>query len=284
MRVLVLGGTRYFGVHLVNSLLKRDHTVTIATRGRKKDTFGDNVERLIVERTDPDSLAEVIGKRHFDAACDNLAFCSDDVKNLLDTLKCERYVMTSSAAVYCDMRLGIAESGFDPLRHPLEWGPELSYDEGKRQAESALYQKYPQIPSATVRFPYVIGEDDYTGRLCFYVENIIKGVPMNIDNLDEQLAFVRSDEAGDFIAWAAEQKFTGPINGSSTGTISLQEIISYAEQKTGKAAVYSPSGRSGPFNGQESFSLDVVRAGSLGYSFSPLNDWIYDLLDKFLRK
>jgi len=284
VRVLVLGGTHYFGVHLVNSLLKRGHTVAIATRGRKKDMFGDNVERLIVERTDPDSLAEVLGKRHFDAACDNLAFCSDDVKNLLDTLRCERYVMTSSAAVYSDMRPGIEESGFDPLQHPLEWGPELRYDEGKRQAECALFQKYQQVPSAAVRFPYVIGEDDYTGRLYFYVKNVIKGIPMDIDNPDEQLAFVKSDEAGDFLAWAAEQKFTGPINGSSGGAISLQEIISYVEQKTGKAALYSRSGLEGPFNGQEAFSLDTAKAGSLGYRFSPLDGWIYALLDKLMLK
>lgn len=284
MKVLVLGGTRYFGVHLVNSLLGRGHTVTIATRGRRKDRLGDRVERLVIERTDPDSLRGALAGRRFDAACDNLAFCPDDVRHLLENLDCGRYVMTSSAAVYSEMRLDLAEGCFDPFSNPLRWGTGLEYGEGKRQAESALFQRYRQFNPAAVRFPYVIGEDDYTGRLHFYVENIVKGRPMDIDNLAERLAFIRSDEAGDFLAWAAEQSFTGPVNAASKGTISLGEIIGYVEGKTGKKALLSAAGREGPFNGQKSFSLDVSRAESLGYSFTTLDAWIFGLLDSFIEK
>ena len=282
MKVLVLGGTRYFGIHMVDSLLDRGHTVTIATRGRRRDMFGDRVERLVIERTDPDSLKAALGKRRFDAACDNLSFCSDDVKILLDSVDCGRYVMTSSAAVYTDMRLDMSERGFDPLSYRLRWGTGLEYGEGKRQAESALFQRYPEFKPVAVRFPYVIGEDDYTGRLLFYVENTVKGIPMNIDNPDEQLAFVRSDEAGDFLAWTAGQKFTGTVNTASKGTISLREVISHVEDKTGKKAAFSRTGLDGPFNGQKSFSLDVSLAESLGYRFTSLDEWIYGLLDKFI--
>ncbi|MGH4123418.1 MAG: NAD-dependent epimerase/dehydratase family protein [Clostridium sp.] len=35
MNILVLGGTRFFGVHLVDNLLKNGHQVTIANRGNK---------------------------------------------------------------------------------------------------------------------------------------------------------------------------------------------------------------------------------------------------------
>ena len=34
MRVLVLGGTRYFGIPMVKELLARGHNVTIAIRGK----------------------------------------------------------------------------------------------------------------------------------------------------------------------------------------------------------------------------------------------------------
>lgn len=51
MNILVLGGTGFFGKHLVWELLHRGHEVTIATRGRTPDDFGDRVRRLIV---DPD--------------------------------------------------------------------------------------------------------------------------------------------------------------------------------------------------------------------------------------
>lgn len=33
MNILVIGGTRYFGIHMVNKLLEQGHNITIATRG-----------------------------------------------------------------------------------------------------------------------------------------------------------------------------------------------------------------------------------------------------------
>lgn len=286
MKVLVLGGTRFFGVHLVNSLLDKGHNVTIATRGKAKDVFWDKVERIIIERTDPNSLAEVLKNHYFDVVCDNLAYCSNDIKFLLDSLKCGRYVMTSSASIYMNQHLDTAESEFDSLLHPLKWcsRQDYPYDEIKRQAECALFGVYSQFPAVAVRFPYVIGEDDYTQRLYFYVEQIIKGNPMNIDNLKEQIGFINSREAGDFLAWIADQKFIGSINGSNIGTISLQEIINYVEEKTGKKAIYSAEGLDGTYNGQKSFSLDVAHANSLGYNFTELKSWIYELLDKYINK
>jgi nucleoside-diphosphate-sugar epimerase len=284
MKALVLGGTRYFGIHLVNSLLEKGHTVTIATRGRRRDRFGDRVERLIIERTDPDSLRDALAGKHFDAACDNLVFCPDDVRHLLYSLDCGRYIMTSSAAVYSEMRMDLAESCFDPLSYSMRWGTGLDYGEGKRQAESALFQRYGQFNPVAVRFPYVIGEDDYTGRLFFYVENIVKGEPVHIDNRSEKMAFIRSDEAGEFIAWAAGQSFNGPVNAASKGTISLGEVIGYVEKRTGKKAIFSKAGHEGPYNGQKSFSLDVTRAENLGYSFTILEDWIWGLLDRLIEK
>lgn len=34
MNILVIGGTRFFGIHMVNELLTAVHDVTIATRGK----------------------------------------------------------------------------------------------------------------------------------------------------------------------------------------------------------------------------------------------------------
>ena len=59
MNILVLGGTGFFGKHLVWELLHRGHEVTIATRGRTPDDFGDRVRRLIVDRTDARQMEQV---------------------------------------------------------------------------------------------------------------------------------------------------------------------------------------------------------------------------------
>ena len=56
MNILVLGGTRFFGVHMVNALLENGHDVTIATRGKASDYFGDKVRRIILDRSNIDSM------------------------------------------------------------------------------------------------------------------------------------------------------------------------------------------------------------------------------------
>jgi nucleoside-diphosphate-sugar epimerase len=39
MKILVIGGTRYFGIHMVNKLLEQGHEVTIATRGKTPENI-----------------------------------------------------------------------------------------------------------------------------------------------------------------------------------------------------------------------------------------------------
>lgn len=284
MNVLVLGGTRFFGIHMVNSLLNQGHKVTIATRGRANDPFGLQVKRIIIERTDPDSLNSAFRGKHYDVVCDNLAYCSNDVKYLLDNISCDRYVMTSSASVYKNPHINITEDEFNPYDYPLIWcnRADYPYDEAKRQAECALFQYFTSFNGVAVRFPYVIGEDDYTKRLYSYVEAIIKGDSLNIDNLDEKIGFISSHEAGTFLAWAAEQKFVGSINGCNPSAVSLREIIDYVQKKTGIEASLSDDGINGSYNGSKSFSLDVKYAESLGYCFHEIKPWIYQLLDSYI--
>ncbi|GKX30747.1 epimerase [Vallitalea longa] len=286
MKILVLGGTRFFGVHMVNALIKNGHDVTIATRGLTKDNFGEKVDRIIIERTSSDSMAKAFGSKHYDVVCDNLAYCSNDVKYLLDNIECNRYVMTSSASVYDNLHMGITESEYDPYTYGLKWCSrnDYIYPEIKRQAECALFRAYPHVQAVAVRFPYVIGQDDYTERLYFYVNSIVNGIPMNINGLDEQIPFVKSSEAGQFIAWIAERDFTGPINGNNVGTITLHEIIDYVERKTNKKAIYSLEGAEGPYNGVESFDLDTKYAKDSGHRFTELDEWIYKLMDCYIQK
>ena len=89
MKILVIGGTRFFGIHMVNKLLELGHSVTIATRGNAKDNFGDRVSRIILERTNQASMKQNLEDKEFDVAIDNLAYCSNDVKYALETIRCK---------------------------------------------------------------------------------------------------------------------------------------------------------------------------------------------------
>ena len=165
MNILMTGGTRFMGIHCIEALLNHGDHVTIATRGKTPDQFGSQIERIIMDRYDEKSIRGALAGKHFDCVIDTLAYSSNEARVLLNHLPSARYVMISSTAVY-DLHEDTIEAEFNPLQEKPSWGwrKDFSYAEGKRNAERALFQKYKEILGTAVRFPFVIGRDDYTER------------------------------------------------------------------------------------------------------------------------
>lgn len=285
MKILVIGGTRFFGIHMINELLAKGHNVTIATRGRVSDEYGDKVQRIIIERTNEMSMKNALRGKHYDVVIDKIAYCSNDIKYAMEAVDCDKYIYMSSTSVYKPKYINTVESDFNGVSKKLIWCDRTAfpYEEIKRQAECALWQEYSDRNWIAVRYPFAIGKDDYTKRLLYYVEHTIKSIPMNIDNLDCQMGYIRSDEAGKFMAFLVDKDVNGAINGSSEGTISLREIIEYVEKKAGTKAVIDKTGESAPYNGEPEYSINTEKAKSLGFKFSLLQDWIYELLDYYIQ-
>jgi nucleoside-diphosphate-sugar epimerase len=285
VEILVIGGTRYLGIHMVNELLASGHDVTIATRGKASDTFGGRVKRIFLERTKEESVREALSGTHYDVVIDKIAYCSNDIKYVMDVVDCDKYIYMSSTSVYDPKHINTIEEDFDGMGNELIWCDRKAfpYEQIKRQAEFALWQQYSEKNWIAVRYPFAIGKDDYTKRLLFYVEHTIKSIPMNIDNADCQMSYIRSDEAGKFMAFLVDKDFAGAINGASDGTISIKEIIKYVEKKTGTKAIIDSAGEVAPYNGEPEYSVCTDKAKSLGYQFTELKDWIYELLDYYVQ-
>lgn len=284
MKILVIGGTRFFGIHMVNELLAKGHDVTIATRGKASDQYGERVRRIILERTDGESVKNALSGTHYDVVIDKIAYCSNDIKFVMDAVDCDKYIHMSSTSVYDPKHINTIESDFDGFSKDFVWCDRWAfpYEQIKRQAEYALWQAYSDKNWIAVRYPFAIGKDDYTKRLFFYVEHTMKSIPMYVDNPDCQMGFIRSDEAGKFLAFLVDRKITGAINGSAEGTISIREIITYVEEKTGTTAILDASGDPAPYNGEPEYSINTEKAKALGFKFSTLQDWIYGLLDDYI--
>jgi nucleoside-diphosphate-sugar epimerase len=203
----------------------------------------------------------------------------------MDVVDCDKYIYMSSTSVYDPKHINTIEKDFDGMGESLIWCDRKAfpYEQIKRQAEYALWQQYSEKNWISVRYPFAIGKDDYTKRLLFYVEHTIKSIPMNIDNADCQMSYIRSDEAGKFMAFLVDKDFAGAINGASDGTISIKEIIKYVEKKTGTKAIIDSAGEVAPYNGEPEYSVCTDKAKSLGYQFTELKDWIYELLDYYVQ-
>lgn len=285
MNVLVLGGTRYFGIPMVQELLRQGHQVTIGTRQMTQDNFGDTVRRIQVERMDPMQMQQAFKGKHFDVVYDKIAYCSNDIKYAMDAINCDKYIYMSSTSVYEPKKMNTVEDDFDAVGRKFTWCNrfDFPYDEIKRQAECALWQKYRDRKWIAVRYPFAIGKDDYTERLLFYVEHTMKSIPMYIDNIDFQMSYIRSDEAGKFLAFLVDKDVDGAINGGSSRTISIREIIAYVENKTGTKAILDVAGDVAPYNGEPEYSINTDKATALGFRFSALHEWVYELLDYYIE-
>ena len=104
-----------------------------------------------------------------------------------------------------------------------------------------------------------------------------------VAKIDYQMSYIRSDEAGKFLAFLVDKDVKGAINGASDGTISIKEIIEYVEEKTGARAIIDNSGEDAPYNGEPEYSICTDKAKELGYQFTELKDWIYELLDYYIQ-
>ncbi|WP_319805956.1 NAD-dependent epimerase/dehydratase family protein [Bacillus cereus] len=285
-KVLVLGGTRFFGKHLVEALLQAGHDVTIATRGITEDSFGSAVKRLIVDREDEKQLAERLEDKSYDIVYDNLCYSSNAAKIICEVLqgKTKKYIMTSSMAVY-EPAIGLLEENFNPYEYAITYGGrnDFNYSEGKRLAEAVLFQQA-TFPVVAVRFPVVIGENDYTKRLQFYVEHVVKQNPIVLNSLDGKLSFIHEKEAGEFLAWCGMENIEGPINACNNGAISMGEVIRFIEENSGTKVLIQEAGENmAPYNEITNCTLHNRKARELGFPFRELNTEIKNVLQHYIN-
>ena len=60
--------------------------------------------------------------------------------------------------------------------------------------------------------------------------------------------------------------------------------IFFAAYSTGTKAVITTDGDNAPYNSEPEYSINTEKAENLGYKFSNLKDWIFDLLDNYIRE
>ena len=282
--VLVIGGTHANGIKLVERLLELGNNVTIATRGKTPDFFGDNINRVKLDVTDYESVKTAIGGKHFDFIFDNLAYAAKNVKNILSNVKCQKYIQLSSIAVYAMRKINLTENDFDYSHVTIDDDLTINnhyakeYWLGKRQAEAMAYRLHPN--TVTVRIPYVAKTD----RLKYYCQCIIENKPMKINDVMASMNFVLDAEVGNFLPWIAAQNYSGAINLANTGSVTINDIIKYIEKKTGQRAILdNENGLPSPFN-EKSFSLNLDKIKELDYKPLPIEKWFWNIIDEYIAE
>lgn len=272
------------GRQLVSNLIDHGHSVTIATRGKAQDNFGNSVQRLVVDRGDPSRLLSAIGDSEYDIVFDQICYAPNDAFVAVEVFKnrVQNYVFTSSMAVNRDSNEAWVEEGFDPYRYPVRRGnrSDFDYAEGKRLAEAVFYQ-HATFDVAAVRFPVVLGLDDYSKRVEFHIERIQKGIPIGFPNLQAKTSLINDRESGNFLHWVAENRWVGPINACSEGVITWRDFFSVLEEHLERTAIIvTQAGEDdvSPYSESASRYMDTRKAKEAGYTFETLEDWLPNMM------
>ena len=160
MRVLVLGGNRYIGRHLVEELARRGHEVTVFNS--HPSPLPEGVRRLHGDRRVPGTIEEVLGplRDDFDAVMDNTSYQTEDVTPLVELFRgrVQHYVFTSSTAVYLwsDIQPVTEES---TVSDDESVNPSRAYGAGKVRCERLLEGEYERngFPFTSLRVGHTLG-------------------------------------------------------------------------------------------------------------------------------
>lgn len=160
MRVLVTGGNRYIGLHLLFELARRGHDVTVVNSHLAD--MPDGCRRIHADRTVPGALADALGphRDEFDVVFDNTAYDIPDIEPMIELFagRIQHYVFTSSVAVYKRSFIQPVREGF--RRHaPDDPDPRKAYGVGKVRCEDHLRHRYETtgFPATSVRVTHTLG-------------------------------------------------------------------------------------------------------------------------------
>jgi nucleoside-diphosphate-sugar epimerase len=290
--ILIIGGTRFFGRRLVRRLLDAGACVTIATRGRAADDFGERVSRIVVDRRDRAALQAAMAGRTFDVVFDQMCYTPLDARLAVDVFagRVGRYVMASTIEVYqplCGRHPGpFAESDLpgreeDALDHDSRWHDpawaEARYGDGKRRAEAVLARDG-RLAFVAARIGHVLGgPEDFTRRLAAHVRAARAGRPLVGGATGYGASsFIDPEGIAAFLQWVGEQGFVGTVNAACEGGLDAAALHRFVESTLN----LSPSKADGalawrsPFSYAAPFEMDLSRARALGHGFGPVDAWL----------
>ncbi len=238
MRLLILGGTRFLGRHLVDAALARGHDVTIFTRGRSPVPWPGRVTALMGDR-DPrvaPGLAALEGRR-FDAVVD----CSGYVPRVVEASarllasRVARYVFVSSLSVYADAsRPGLDENApVAMLADPATEDILPNYGALKAACETAV-DRLLGTKATQVRPGLIVGPFDATDRFGYWVARFVH--PALLGERPSKavvpappgrpLQFIDARDLAAFIVDLAERDVPGTFNAcSARGQWTMGDLV-----------------------------------------------------------
>jgi 2'-hydroxyisoflavone reductase len=176
LRILVIGGTRFIGRHLVEHALTAGHSVTLLHRGQSAHDLFPDAEHRIGDRDDDLAL---LAAGEWDVTIDMCAYFPRQVHALADALdgRGGRYTLISSVSVYqSPLPTNFAETApLIELSGPVPTEVTANtYGGLKVLCERAALERF-GTDTLIVRPTYVVGPHDLSWRFPWWVMKLAQG-------------------------------------------------------------------------------------------------------------
>ena len=214
MRLLIIGGTRFAGRHLVEAALARGHTLTLFNRGQSNPELFPQVEQLHGDRTE--SLTS-LQDRTWDAVIDASGYVPRHVRRSAAALAAatDRYVFISTVSVYAeDNPRGMDETA--PLAtlsdETVEEVSGETYGGLKVLCEQAVERALPERV-LIIRPGLIVGPHDPTDRFTYWPYRIAQGGEVLAPGqADQAVQIIDGRDMAEWIVKMLEEKRTGIYN------------------------------------------------------------------------
>ena len=177
MKLLILGGTRFLGRHVVDAALARDDYVTLFTRGRQPNPWGARVTRSQATAIRPSQPAlAALATGTWDAVIDTCGYVPRIVRASAELLapRVGRYLFVSSISVFTDAsKTGLDESSpVGVLADPATEEVGKHYGPFKAACENVVTEVFGDR-ALNVRPGLIVGPHDPTDRFGYWVARFV---------------------------------------------------------------------------------------------------------------
>lgn len=237
MKLLILGGTRFVGRHIVDAALAHGHEVTLFHRGQSNPDLFPNVEAIHGDR---DGGLDALGDRTWDAVIDTCGYHPRIVKQSAEYLrdKVKTYCFISTISVYTE---GQGKASFEDAELiRFEKAPESeeitgeTYGGFKVLCEDEVNAACPGT-ALIVRPGLVIGPWDSTDRFTYWVDRFQRFDDVLVpDSKDQEVQFIDARDLAAFTIHLVETGATGAFNADGPEKrMTFSETVEICQREAG---------------------------------------------------
>ena len=225
LRILILGGTAFIGIHMTAIAQERGHTVTLFNRGQAKPGLFPGIEKL---RGDRDGQLDALKGRVWDAVIDNCGYVPRHVRMSAELLAptIRQYLFISTISVYADLsKVNDETSAIAVVEDEKREDWRNAYGPLKALCESAVSESIPDR-TTIIRPGLIVGPEDPTDRFTYWPVHAARGGEMLMPG-DPRSSFQLIDarDLASFCIEAIERGLLGVFNVTSpAGMFTMGDI------------------------------------------------------------